>query len=75
MGEVPRRGGEGVFYTLGHFMTAPPKWEPGDVQLCPILPELAARPDFGCDELFARTKLYWCHPDWEVWVWRCIWIL
>ena len=28
MGEVPRRGGEGVFYPLSHFVTAPPEWEP-----------------------------------------------
>ena len=28
MGEVPRRGGEGLFYPLSHFVTAPPEWEP-----------------------------------------------
>ena len=25
---APERGGEGVFYPLSHFVTAPPKWEP-----------------------------------------------
>ena len=73
--EHPSAPIEGVFYPLCHFATAPPKWEPRDVPLCSILPELAAGPDFGCDELFARTKLYWCHPDWEAGRWRCIWIL
>ena len=28
MGEVPQRGGEGDFYPLSHFVTAPPEWEP-----------------------------------------------
>ena len=28
MREMPQKVGEGEFYPLSHFVTAPPKWEP-----------------------------------------------
>ena len=45
---APERGGEGVFYPLSHFVTAPPKWEPRGKRIATSAAGLLAKTRVNC---------------------------
>ena len=45
---APGRGGEGEFYPLSHFVTAPPKWEPRGERIATSAAGLLAKTRINC---------------------------
>ena len=45
---APERGGEGEFYPLSHFVTAPPKWEPRGERIATSAAGLLAKTRVNC---------------------------